>query len=132
MKISVKRTTFTENSTIGTLSIDGAFECFTLEDKVRPKGEKVPGKTAIPAGTYRVVTDFSNRFQKMLPHLLNVPGFEGVRIHTGNAGKDTEGCILLGRTVGVDFIGESKLAFDAFFKKLNLALRDGEVYLEVA
>lgn len=82
--------------TIGKLYIDGAYFCDTLEDTVRPKGEKVYGKTAIPSGMYRVKKTMSPRFKKVLPEILEVEGFSGVRIHAGNTAKDTEGCILLG------------------------------------
>lgn len=121
MILEVRRDTFTSSSTIGQLFVNGEFECFTLEDVVRSPGVKVYGATAIPVGTYSVITDFSSHFQKDLPHILDVPGFEGIRIHCGNTDKDTEGCILLGRTKGEDFVGESKLAFASFFPKLQAA-----------
>jgi len=89
MKIEVIRHTFTERSTIGSLYLNGKFECYTLEDVVRV-GEKVPGATAIPEGIYPVQITFSNRFKRDLPLLLNVPNFDGIRIHTGNyAGLET-------------------------------------------
>lgn len=82
--------------TIGKLYIDNAYYCDTLEDTVREPGVKIPGKTAIPSGTYRVKKTYSPRFKKVLPEILEVEGFSGVRIHAGNTAKDTEGCILLG------------------------------------
>ncbi len=82
MELRIKRTDFSDQSTIGELSVNGQFECYTLEDKVRP--EKIAGKTAIPAGRYEVVISFSQRFQRPLPLLLKVPNFEGIRIHPGN------------------------------------------------
>jgi len=89
MKIDLVRHVFTPRSTIGSLYVDGKFECYTLEDVVR-LGEKVYGETAIPEGTYEVQITFSNRFKRDLPLLLKVPGFEGVRIHPGNfAGLET-------------------------------------------
>jgi len=119
MLIKVKRYDFKDTYTVGRLYIDDVYFCYTLEDKVR-EGVKVDGQTAIPNGTYSVIIDVSTRFGKTLPHILNVPNFEGVRIHTGNTSKDTEGCILLGHTyAGTDFIGNSKLAFDIFFNKLK-------------
>jgi len=119
MKIKVKRYDFKDTYTVGRLYIDDVYFCYTLEDKVR-EGAKVNGRTAIPNGTYSVIIDVSTRFGKQLPHILDVPNFEGVRIHSGNTSKDTEGCILLGHTyAGTDFIGNSKLAFDVFFNKLK-------------
>lgn len=91
MELLLKRKHRTDKSTIGELSINGNFECYILEDKDRGldssmtlaeiKAQKVYGATAIPAGRYRVAFTFSNRFQKYLPLLIDVPGYEGVRIH---------------------------------------------------
>lgn len=119
MNILIRRMIFTDNSTIGELYINSEFICYTLEDTVRKEGEKIYGKTAIPKGTYKVAITMSNRFKKELPLLLNVPNFEGVRIHTGNNPEDTEGCILVGNTKDVDWIGQSKLAFDSLFHKMK-------------
>lgn len=80
--------------TIGKLYIDGEYFCDTLEDTVRDK--KIPNKTAIPAGTYKVIVNTSPRFKRLLPRLLDVPGFEGILIHRGNTPEDTSGCILVG------------------------------------
>lgn len=120
MIIDVKRFEFGDNYTIGKMSIDGIFFCYTLEDKVR--SEKIKGKTAIPEGTYSVIIDKSIRFGRDMPHILNVPGFEGVRIHSGNTDADTEGCILVGMDwVKGNFISRSKEAFTKFFPRLQQA-----------
>ena len=95
MKVEVKRTFKGTEYTIGKLYIDGHYLCDTLEDTVR-NGVKIAGKTAIPAGTYKVKKTMSPRFKKVLPEILNVPGFSGVRIHAGNTAADTDGCLLLG------------------------------------
>jgi len=131
MNLKLTRKDFTDNSTIGDLYIDTEWFCYTLEDTLREPGEKVAGKTAIPAGVYRVVIDFSNRFQKNMPHILDVPGFEGIRIHAGNTAAHTEGCPLLGMTKAKDFIGKSKLAFEAFMPRLSEGLRTGKVLLTI-
>jgi hypothetical protein len=119
MLITVKRLYRGDNSVIGELSIDGIFECFTLEDLERPV--KIKGETAIPKGTYKVIINESNRFKRLLPLLLNVPGFEGVRIHSGNTNHNTEGCILVGQSRNKDFIGQSRKAFEKLFKKMQKA-----------
>jgi hypothetical protein len=119
MKIVIKRLHKTENSTIGELTIDGKFECYTLEDKERDV--KIKGETAIPTGTYKVIINQSNRFKRLLPLLIAVPNFEGVRIHAGNSNHDTEGCILVGMNRSVDYITKSRKAFDILFKKMQSA-----------
>ena len=119
MKIAIKRLHKTENSTIGELTIDGKFECYTLEDKERDV--KIKGETAIPTGTYKVIINQSNRFKRLLPLLINVPNFEGVRIHAGNSNHDTEGCILVGMNRSVDYITKSRKAFDSLFAKMQKA-----------
>lgn len=121
MKLELKRTDKQKDCTIGELYVDGKFECYTLEDVVRDNGQKVNGATAIPPGKYDLVINFSNRFQKLLPLLLNVPNFEGVRIHTGNTSQDTEGCVLVGRVKSGNTISESKLAFAHLFPQLQAA-----------
>ncbi len=132
MQLHLLRDTFAERSTLGLLYVNDVAECDTLEDRVRV-GPKVPCQTAIPPGTYRVVIDDSTRFKRPMPHILDVPGFEGIRIHSGNTDADTEGCILVGlRTANMDFIADSRKAFDAFFAKLKAAVdRDEEVWLTV-
>jgi hypothetical protein len=129
MKLTLLRKTFTDLSTMGELLIDGEHECWALEDKCRRV--KIEGKTAIWVGTYEVVINWSERFQRQMPLLLNVPGFEGIRIHCGNDNEDTAGCILLGQVKLVDQLANSRLAFDAFFPKLQVALQTGKVYITI-
>lgn len=126
MKMLLKRGTPSETSTIGELYIDGAFECYTLEDPVRPAGVKKFGVTAILAGIYKVVRTLSPRFGKPMPLLVDVPGFEGIRIHWGNYARDTEGCILVGRSKSEDFIGQSILAYNTLDAKIKEAVESGE------
>lgn len=107
MKLTLIRTIRTDRYTAGELFIDGQFFCYTLEDPDRGLRQtdpiekirkvKVPGQTAIPTGTYRVVNSMSQRFGRVMPLLKDVPGFTGVRIHSGNTTDDTHGCLLLGK-----------------------------------
>jgi len=143
MDIIVRRKTRTSISTIGVLTIMGnPFTCFTLEDQDRGLNNKMPlpqikmakvfGKTAIPSGRYKLTIDQSTRFNKMMPHVLNVQGFEGIRIHSGNTAADTEGCLLLGKDEGTNIITRSREAFAEFYPILNQALTRGEeVYLTI-
>jgi hypothetical protein len=96
IKLLVKREFFAETYTIGKLYVDGVYFCDTLENPVRPDGVKIPNETAIPYGTYEVIVNFSPKFKRVLPRLLNVPMFDGILIHRGNSVKDTSGCILVG------------------------------------
>lgn len=120
MKLALDRVEYDKDATIGVLSVDGEYECLILEDEVR--AIKVPGETAIPPGTYPIVITWSPKFKRRLPLLLNVPGFEGIRIHCGNSDTDTEGCLLPGESMtvqlGKPFLLHSKAAFDRLYEKL--------------
>lgn len=102
---------------MGSLYVDGVWQCWTLEDIVRP--EKIMHETAIPAGRYPVTITFSERFQKPMPLLGDVPGFTGIRIHAGNTEADTSGCILVGQQRGRGMLLQSRAAFDALMGALT-------------
>ena len=107
MRLTLMRIANRPTYCIGKLYVDGVYVCDTLEDTDRGlddtmdveeiKKLKVYGKTAIPVGIYPVTITYSPRFKKNLPLLLNVKGYEGIRIHSGNTDKDTLGCILVGQ-----------------------------------
>lgn len=132
MILLLQRERSAAGATLGSLYVDGQFECFTLEDAIRelPGASvytwKIAGRTAIPAGTYPILLTESVRFGRRLPLLVGVPGFAGVRIHSGNRASDTEGCILPGRTRGPASVGESRVAFSALCRTLEAAIAAGE------
>ena len=107
MKITVKREFFSETETLGSMSINGKFFSYTLEDYDRKLKQnqssseiahkKIYGKTAIASGDYRVILSLSNRFGRLMPEVLNVKGFAGIRIHGGNTHENTDGCILVAK-----------------------------------
>ncbi len=132
MELYLHRKIFTQKSTIGEIGEKDNFLCFSLEDVVRGPGVKVPGKTAIPPGRYEIIIDYSNRFKKLMPHVLNVPMFEGIRIHSGNDAGDTEGCILVGMTKAEDFIGRSRAAYDLFYSRLEEGLKHEKCFINIA
>lgn len=127
MKLTLLRTECGKVCTLGSLTVDGKHECFTLEDVVRPDGVKIYGETAIPAGSYNVDITPSPRFKRDLPLVVNVKGFIGIRIHPGNTAGDTEGCILVGQSKSGDMVLKSRAAFDALFPKLAAAKARGDV-----
>jgi len=129
MMLQLVRNRFTQVSTIGELSVDGEFECFTLEDVVR--AVRIPNQTAIPAGTYPVAIKRSARFGRLMPLVETVPNYDEVHIHGGNKLADMDGYILVGNTKGPDVVGQSRLAFDALFAKIEAALRAGDVFIEI-
>jgi len=107
MELTVIRYNSSSNSTLGLLFINNQFACYTLEDA--PQAEKIPGKTRIPAGRYKIElrTDGAHhlRYQKKFPvmhqgvlHITNVPNFKWILIHIGNDDEDTAGCLLVGDT----------------------------------
>ena len=108
--------------------VDGEHIADTLEDRVRPEGEKVYGKTAIPEGTYEVKLTYSPRFKKILPEILNVPNFSGIRIHSLNKAEESEGCIGVGEWNGKDtnWISNSRIAFNELMSLLQKAANNKE------
>ncbi len=116
MELICKRTEFHDTATIGELTLDGNWICYTLEDKFREvlgqsvSSWKVPGKTAIPNGRYLLTFENSPRFGLDTLTLHNVPGFVGVRVHAGNTAEDTEGCPLVGMRVEGHGIADSRMA----------------------
>lgn len=141
MELTLKRKTFTDNSTIGDLFINGKFFCYVLEDKERglvaSEGaeacakKKIYGKTAIPYGRYEVVMTYSNRFKQYMPLLLDVPAFAGIRIHTGNKAEDTEGCLLVGENASTDWVGLSRAAYDKLLKKFKSVEKAEKIFIEI-
>lgn len=142
LELLLTRKTFTDKSTIGDLTIDGQHECFILEDKdrglnacmdlVKLNAAKVFGETCIPYGRYQVVVTLSQRFTVLrgkptyLPLLLNVPGYDGVRIHIGNRPEDTEGCLLPARNAGQNIVTHSIEAWTDLNDKINNAIKAGK------
>lgn len=125
MRLRLIREPSMECATLGALYVDGVWNCWTLEDVIREvKGSpveqwKVYGKTAIPAGRYRVRFTFSQRFGRVLPLLEDVPGFTGIRIHPGNTVEDTEGCILPGSSRQPSRVFGSRVAFERLFEQIS-------------
>ena len=141
MNILVKRVAKKEAYTIGKLYIDNKYFCDTLEDRDRglkqsmPLSEiqkiKVKHQTAIPTGTYEVKWTWSPKYKRMMPLIDNVPGFEGIRIHSGNSQQDTSGCLLLGKNSVVGKVLESRATINKFYPIVSEACKKGKVYITI-
>lgn len=146
MKLELKRRFRGPNYTIGSLFINGVYECDTIEDVDRGladsmsvdevKTKKIYGRTAIPTGTYRIDMDtVSPKFKDRswakfcggkLPRLLDVKGYEGVLIHVGNKAEDTLGCILVGDNKIKGQVINSTATFQELYGELLKAKVKGE------
>lgn len=140
MKLTLKRIALRPTYTIGKLYIDDAYFCDTLEDTVRDTNksgkfdngeQKIKGKTAIPYGTYEIKWTYSPRFKKYTPQLMNVPSFEGIRIHAGNTSADTEGCLILGENKQVEKVLNSRATINKFYPIIKEACSNGKVTIEI-
>lgn len=129
MKITLIRIANRPTYSIGKLYIDGVYECDVLEDTDRGLDDKMPleeiikkkkyGTTAIPTGTYEVQITYSPKYKKLMPFIMNVKGYSGIRIHAGNSAKDTLGCLLVGKNKEVGKVLESRKTYNALFAKLQ-------------
>lgn len=146
MELKLKRIALRETYTIGKLYINGIYECDTLEDKVRDLNKdgdlndigegKVYGKTAIPYGKYEITMKvqspkYSQRAsyawcKGYLPRLLNVPHFEGILIHSGNAETHSHGCLLVGENKVKGKVVNSMETLKRLYRILKSASDSGE------
>lgn len=146
MNLRLQREPSKKGATYGKLYLGDVFLCHTLEDTIREVPNepvekwKIQGATAIPAGTYTIVIDFSSRFRCLMPHLLGVSGFDGVRLHCGNTAAQTEGCVLVGServSVGnfvdpVEALSLSRTAFEPLFARMKqAAAANEEIKIEI-
>ena len=131
MEVIIDRAWKRGNYTVGKVIIGGERFCESMEDKDRGltqdmseeeiKRVKVYGETAIPTGVYTVKMTYSPKYKRNIPEVLDVPGFSGIRIHSGNTAKDSLGCILLGRNTKVGMVTESRKTCKEFERLLNAA-----------
>lgn len=115
------RDTFVENGIFGTLRTDDDTELFKTLERAYPRKGKFAPK--VPEGRYQCVRGVhqlsrGSAFETF--EVVGVSGHWGILFHAGNTNKDSNGCILLGRTrVGNDMIGQSRVAFFDFMQILN-------------
>lgn len=135
MKLRLERLWPKKDYTVGRLYVDDRLLCNTLEDRIVDKNKngvfdgdekKVYGESAIPYGTYKIIYNWSPKFGRNLPRLLNVPHFEGILIHPGNTAADSAGCILVGKNTEVGRLTNSRYISDELNKLIDEAQQKGE------
>ena len=141
MNLTLKRLNLTPNYTEGELYVNNVYFCKTLEDANRDLNKngqfdnsekKVYGETCIPYGKYKVILSYSPKFKRELPEILEVPDFQGIRIHRGNKISDTLGCILCGEKVKNGYLSNStpyEIKLVELFKQAKS--RNEESFLEI-
>ena len=122
MKFIVQRRQRTSESVQGEMLLDGVHECFTLEPPYKTDGTK---PRCIPAGTFDLTIRWSPHFNRLMPHVENVPDFTDIEIHPGNWPKNTDGCTLVGKIESENFVGQSVEEFNTLFQKIQDALLTG-------
>lgn len=142
MNLKLKRTYKGDQYTIGHLYIEDQFFCDTIEDIDRGLDQDMPlkeirekkiyGVTAIPTGTYQVMLTYSGRFKKILPLIANVPGFDGIRIHSGNTEKDSLGCVIVGENKVKGQVINSRITMNKLMPILSKAeARKEKVFITI-
>lgn len=141
MNLTLKRLNLTPNYTEGELYVNGVYFCMTLEDTNRDLNKngqfdnnekKVYGETCIPYGKYKVILSYSPKFKRELPEILEVPNFQGIRIHRGNKTSHTLGCVLCGEKVKNGYLSNStpyEIKLVELFKQAKL--RNEESFIEI-
>jgi|TARA_Y100000114_G_scaffold156185_1_gene182483 hypothetical protein len=145
MKLKVLRFSSQEDSTSGLLFLEGdlglEFLCYTLEDERRAL--KIKGETRVPAGIYEIKlrteggfhAKYKKRFapiHKGMLHVIDVPNFKWVLIHTGNTDEHTAGCLLVGDSqenniiIKDGFIGKSTNAYKRIYPNIAKAIERGD------
>ena len=131
MNVLIDRKWKKDTYTIGIVHVDGVRFCNSMEDRDRGLrqdmnvGEisrmKVYGVTAIPTGKYKVTMTYSPKYKRMMPQVMDVKGFSGIRIHSGNTAEDSLGCILLGVNNAVGRVNNSRATCAKFEDMLTKA-----------
>lgn len=139
MRITLIRIANRPTYCIGKLYVDGKYFCDTIEDTDRGLSDemteeeilkkKIKGETAIPTGIYHVYLTYSPKYRKQMPLIDNVKGYSGIRIHSGNTSKDTEGCLIVGKNKEVGKVLESRKTYNALFRKF--VQTEGQIIIDI-
>ena len=141
LELDLQRIYFAPKYTIGKLYVNGVYFCDTIEDvnrdlnkdgDLKDVGEgKVMHETAIPFGRYQVIVDMSPRFKRLLPRILNVPGFDGVLMHNGVDENSSSGCIILGKNTIKGKVTDSRKYMNDLTDLLNKAQKTKKIFINI-
>ena len=139
MNLTLIRIHTNSQYTISHLYVDGIYLCDAIEDTDRKldesmteeeiRNKKVYCETAIPTGKYRVILTWSMKFKRLMPRLLNVKGFDGILIHSGNTEKSSCGCLIVGYNKIKGKVINSREAFNKLLKILKDT--EEEIYITI-
>ena len=118
INLLIIRDTFTEESTIGELFVNGERMCDTLENPYINNQRSI---SCIPEGEYKVrLRTARESATRDYLHLLvkGVPNRDYILFHKGNSAKDTRGCILVGFVSKQDYVKNSTFAMDLLMKEI--------------
>lgn len=133
MQLKIERWWSRKDATVGSLYVDGTWECYTREEPARKDGLFIAGESALPVGLYNVSIAASRRFGRDVPLLVGTRCPIGMQLHPGHPVRDTDDCVLLGQAQLAHKLERTKLAFEALFAKLLAAIAAGEaIDLEIA
>ena len=126
LDLLVRRKWKKEKYTIGRMFANGTYLFNTLEDTDRGlaswmteaviKTMKIAGITAIPTGTYEVRLTVSPKFKNkpwakkyggLVPEIVGVIGYSGIRIHPLTEASQTDGCVGVGDNTAVGKLSNS-------------------------
>ena len=136
MNVKLERRYPKKGYTIGKLFVEDVYVCDVLEDEDRGLTSsmsleeiiriKIPGRTAIPKGRYEIRKTYSPKYKRMMPLICDVPGFSGIRIHSGNDEDDTEGCVLCGKNRTKGKVLDSRLWTNRVYAIMDEAWDKGD------
>ena len=134
MQIRLERLLRLAGATLGTLFVDGVWQCYTKEPQMRSDGVFIAGESALPSGWFNVQLSPSRRYQRIVPLLVGPPlllhgGLRmafGMRILPGNHMLDSDSGIVIGQAQGPKEVHRTRLAYEALFSRLEAAKARGE------
>lgn len=131
MELLIERSSVRGGRVLGTLAVDGQFQCYTRERPIRLDALFVAGESGLPRGNYNVSLVASRRYQRILPLIASTQSSRnavriGMWISPGRFDDADTGDLMVGTEQLGGSVARTRLAFDALFSKLEFAAKRGE------